>query len=73
MSILKNFSIILMGFAATVCQAEIAIEATRVSTPSDLHQIDLQPHGSNTTVLQNSDKVCPLPHAFRGGTHTTPH
>jgi hypothetical protein len=26
-----------------------------VSTPSDLHEIYLQPHGSNTTVLQNSD------------------
>jgi hypothetical protein len=32
----------------------------RVSTPLDLHQIYLQPHGSNTTVLQHSNNVCPL-------------
>jgi hypothetical protein len=33
MSILKNFRIILMGLAATVCQAEIAIEVPPPETP----------------------------------------
>ena len=66
-----NFVAELQGKVSELRVSTLGVVA-RVSTPSDLHQIYLQPHGSNTTVLQTSDNVRPH-HGSRGGTHSNPH
>jgi hypothetical protein len=55
MSILKNFSIILMGLAATVCQAEIAIEV-----PPPEEQLEHPAASSGATPSESELKVAPL-------------
>jgi hypothetical protein len=55
MTILKYFSIILVGFAATVCQAEIAIE---VPPPEEPFENPTAPSGA--TPSENELKVEPL-------------
>jgi len=55
MSMLKNFSIILVGFAATVCQAEIAIEVPPPEKPSENPAVT-----SGATPSESELKVAPL-------------